>query len=294
MKISLWCLIVTVLAMAGCSPRRAEKTEGKLLVVASIAPMADFARRVGGDRAQVEQMIPPGASPHTFEPTTRQMRSLANADVLILNGRGLEFWADKAISAAGNPRLKVVDTSASIHDVLQDETDHGERSLGNPHFWLDPMLAAKQVDAIADAFCQADKAGESTYRNNAAAFKLELKQLDKQITASVAKFGSREFIAMHPAWVYFARRYGLKQAAVIEESPGKEPSTAYLRGVIDTVRRVKAKAIFAEPQLPTKAAEVIASETGAKVLILDPLGKPPHQNYVSNMLNNVRIMASGL
>ncbi len=293
---------VLLMICAGCNgPSRETKSEGKLLVVASIAPMADFARRVGGDRAEVEQLVPTGASPHTFEPNPRQMMSLAKADVFVLNGHGLEFWADKAISAAGNPKLRVVDTSAGIQDAVQDELEHpGETDghhahpQGNPHFWLDPMLAIKQVDAITAAYCGADPKGKAVYESNAKAFKAEITQLDATIRASVAKFQSKDFVAQHPAWIYFARRYGLRQVAVIEESPGKEPTTAYLRKMVDAVRKSKARAIFAEPQLSAKAAEIIGAETGTKVLLLDPLGAPPHEDYISNMLYNVGVMGEGL
>jgi len=107
-------------------------------------------------------------------------------------------------------------------------------------------------------------------------------------------FKSRSFISFHPAWVYFARRYGLTEAATIERSPGREPSPAEIREVVDTARRIRAKAIFAEPQFSPKAAEVIAGETGARVLMLDPLGKPPDYDYIKTMRDDLAQMSRAL
>ncbi len=124
-------------------------------VVASILPLADFARQVGGDRLRLEALIPAGASPHTYELTPEQLKAVSRAKVLILNGVGLEFWADKVISAAANPDLEVVTASDGIRILAGDEDSPG----GNPHTWLSPKNAMVQVEKIRDAFIKADPAG---------------------------------------------------------------------------------------------------------------------------------------
>jgi zinc transport system substrate-binding protein len=263
----------------------------RLLVAASIAPLADFTRQVGGDHVQVITLVPPGASPHTFELSPSQVKRVARARVLVLNGVGLEYWADKLIQSAGNPELIVVDTSQGI-EIL--EGDAGEPG-GNPHIWLDPQNAIVQVSHIRDALVQADPPHADDYRTNAAQYIHQLEQLDQEITDEVATWAKRQFITFHPAWVYFARRYGLEQAAVIQRSPGREPSPAEVAHIIETARRIGARAIFAEPQFSPEAAQTIAEESGTQVLFLDPLGSSlAEPSYVSLMLYNVAHMSQAL
>jgi zinc transport system substrate-binding protein len=259
-------------------------------VVASILPLADFVRQVGGDRVSVETLVPPGASPHTYELTPAQLRAVSQGRVLVLNGIGLEYWADGMISAAENPDLIVVTTSDGL-DILAGEV---RESSGNPHVWLSPLNAIHQVEAIRDALVQADPAGADAYRDNADRYIAELWALDREIRQAVGAFSSREFIAFHAAWVYFARDYGLEQAAVVESRPGQEPSPEEIAAIVETARRIGARAIFAEPQFSAKAAEVIAEESGARVLFLNPLGLPPDYRYLDLMRYNLAEISRAL
>ena len=276
---------------SGCG-RDTGKTTGKILVAAGIAPLADFARNVGGDLVEVELLVPPGSSPHTYQITARQMKFVSKASVLVLNGVNLEFWAEKVVDAADNPTLTVIRTADGLETINSAE---GRGHLtSNPHVWLDPINAVHQVESIRDALVRADPAHKAEYRANARAYIEKLKRLDHDIRTEVNAFKSKEFIVFHPAWAYFARRYRLVQVAVIETSPGKQPSPSDLRRVIETARKLKAKAIFAEPQLSAKAAEVIAEEAGADVLFLDPLGRPPHYDYIQTMRGNLEQMSRAL
>lgn len=277
------------LCLAGCG-KTTPRNGGKMVVVASIAPLADFARQVGRDRVQVELLVPPGSNPHTYQVQPDQMKLLSNARVLVLNGAELEFWANNVIDAADNPRLLVVETADGLK-LLGDE-DHG--GAGNPHVWLDPMDAIHQVEAIKDAFISADPDNASDYAHYAHNYILRLKRLDAGIRSEVAGFRSRSFVSFHPTWVYFARRYGLTEAATIEHSPGKEPSPEDIKHAVDTARRLRARAIFTERQMSPKAAEVVAEEVGARVIFLDAFGKPPRYDYIQTMRGNLRKMAEAL
>lgn len=281
---------LVIVLLAGCG-KPAGNASGKMLVAASIAPLADFCKQVGGDWVKVEMLVPPGASPHTYQPQPDQMRMLSEASVLVLNGIGIEFWASNVIDAASNPKLIVVRTADGLK--ILDTTDPGEK-YGNPHVWLDPICAIRQVEAIRDAFIKADPKHASDYQRNARDYTSKLRNLDTDIRAQVAAFKSKSFIAFHPAWAYFAKRYGLTQAALIEQSPGKEPSPEDIAAVVQTAKRLHAKAVFAEPQFSPKAAQVIAEEAGAKVLELNPLGKPPSYSYIETMRDNLRVLAEAL
>lgn len=285
-------LFILAFGIVGCA-RPERKTSGKLLVAASITPMYNFSKEVGGDLVKVELLVPPGASPHVYQLTPGQMELLSNARVLVLNGAGLEFWADKAVEAAGNPDLLVVKTSDGVK--LVDETDkHEGHGGGNPHVWLDPIDAIHQVQAIRDAFIKADPKHRQQYTQNADNYIKKLRALDKDIEKQVSTFSSKEFVAFHAAWIYFAQRYGLKQAAVIEESPGKEPSAQHIRSIVDAVKRSRVRVVIAEPQFSPKAAQVIAEETGARVVTLDPMGQPPDYDYIATMRSNVSKLAKVL
>jgi len=285
----LWLMSLVIAACAGGAP--SSTADNRVLLAASIAPLADFARQVGSDHVQIITLVPPGASPHTYELTPSQVKQVAKARLLVLNDVGLEYWADKLVQSAGNPDLIVMDTSQGI-EILAGATDE---IGGNPHIWLDPENAIVQVGHIRDALIRADPAHADDYRVNAERYISELRALDQEIASEVATWSNQQFIAFHPAWVYFAQRYGLVQAAVIEESPGREPSPAGMAQIVETAKRIDAKAIFAEPQFSPKAARTIAEESGAQVLFLDPLGSSlDDPSYLNLMRYNVAQMAEAL
>ena len=286
-------LLAVALAVSACgrssSPSTGQVGKGKLLVAASIPPIADFVREVGGDRVDVLLMVPPGASPHTYEPTPSQMRQLAQARLLFINGVGLEFWAEKAADAAG-PSLQVVVLSKGME--ILGKTAHGG---GNPHIWLSPVRAQEYVKRIRDALIAADPDGADEYRANADAYLKQLQALDAEIRAAVKTFKSREMVTFHASWAYFIHDYGLHQAAVLETTPGKEPSAAEIARIVEIIRKTHAPAVFAEPQFSPRAAQVIADEAGVPVLTLDPLGGlPPRETYIKLMRWNLAQLKRGL
>lgn len=283
------CMGLTLGLMPAQSPLAGAVSADPLGVAASIAPLADFVRQVGGPHVEVITLIPPGASPHTYELKPSQLRQVSRASLLVLNGAGLEYWADKLVKAVDSPVLQVVETSEGIS--LLDEGHHG----ANPHVWLDVRQAMGQVERIRDALIRADSRHAADYRENAARYLSELRALDGQIMEAVKGWSQRRFIAFHPAWAYFARRYGLQQAAVIEESPGREPSPAQIARIVETAKRLEARAIFAEPQFSPKAAEAVAREAGLHVLFLDPLGSSlDDPGYLSMMRHNLARMAEAM
>jgi len=297
-------VILTLVLFGVASPQAWGGASSRLPVAASILPLADFTRNVGGNRIDVTVMVPAGSSPHTYEPTPARARTIADASVLVLNGVGLEFWAEKLIDAANNPDLIVVWTADGVQ-TIEDKNEH-ERHVeegrqhshhhekGNPHVWLDPINAIHQVKKIRDALIQADPGGGEIYQANADRYIRQLKDLDEEIRRTVATFASKEFISFHAGYSYFVRRYGLELVAVVERTPGREPSPKEIANIVKTARKFNVKAIFAEPQFPPKAAQVIAEECGAEVLFLNPLGDPPDFIYLDTMRRNLRQLAKAL
>lgn len=283
--ISLFCCSFSFIA---CTNKNS--SDDKIMVAASILPLMDFSRQVGGEYINVFSIVPPGSNPHTFELTPELLLKCSRARLLVLNGIGLEYWAEKLIANMNKSDLLVTNTSEGIA-VLQDD-DHAE---GNPHIWLDPMLAIYQINKIKDALCQVDPQHAGYYRQRTHDYILVLEQLDKTIREKIQLWRDKELICFHPSWNYFVNRYGLVQAAVIEKRPGFEPNPKEIAEIIEIAKKIKARAIFAEQQFPVKISEAIAAECGAQVILLNPLGGDASRfDYIKLMLDNVQQMALAL
>jgi zinc transport system substrate-binding protein len=301
----------TVLAQ---SPPPAEK----IPVAASIGPLGDFCRKIGGERVEVTVLIPPGASPHVFEPTPQAVAQAMGARVFVYVGAGLDPWAERLVktregkglvaveATAGLPLLSGVDshgaregavpTSAGGSHKHDDQSKGHRHARGNPHVWLDPVLAQDICRRLATALIQADPPHREAYDKNLGAYLNELKELDQEIARRVATLKIKEFVAFHPSFTYFARRYGLTEAGVIERAPGREPTPGHIRRIVDAIKKFQVRVVFAEPQLSSRVAEVIAREAGVKVLMLDPLGgRPPYGNdYLLMMRHNLAVLAKAM
>lgn len=268
----------------------------KIRIIASIAPLADFAKQVGKEHVDVALLLPPGASPHTYEPTPRTIREISRAQIFVKIGAGLEFWVDKMIQAT-NSTIQVVESSEGIALIKADAHAHPHDTGhdADPHIWLDPMICVKIIDKIERALSLADPSNASQYRKNASEYINQLSELDREISEKVKLFSTKEYITFHPAWNYFSKRYGLRVAGVVEEGPGREPTPKHLNKILKELRRLKAKVIFAEPQFSPKTAEAIAAEAGAKVLFLDPLGgQKGRESYIDMMRYNITVMEQAM
>lgn len=246
----------------------------------------------------VDFVVPPGASPHTFEPTPSDMIKIYNAGLFVIIGAGLEFWSEKVLKAAGRKDLKVAVLSEGlplIHGIHShsDSEKPEDGNIADPHIWLDPLLAVKMVDRITAVLIELDASHRDYFIARAERFKRELYGLHNEITGKVKGFRTKEYVTFHAAWGYFSRRYGLRVLGVIEESPGKEASPKRIAGIVNEIKRSGARVIFAEPQFNPKTAEVIAKEAGARVLFLDPIGSPEikgRDTYTGLMRYNLSIL----
>jgi zinc transport system substrate-binding protein len=283
-------LIITTLLLS-LTITASDSHAEKIKVIASITPLADFVKQVGGERVDVKLLLPPGASPHIFEPTPKTINAVSNAKVFVKIGAGLEFWAEKIIKASGNQNLIIVDSSSGI-PLLREPHSHSPSGT-DPHIWLDPVIASSIVAKIEKALIEADPQGAEFYKRNASMYKKKLSQLNNYISAKVKTFRTKEYVTFHPAWNYFSKRYGLIVSGVIEESPGKEPTPKHLEKIIKEINRIGSRVVFVEPQFNPKIAEVIAKESNARVLVLDPIGgQKGRETYIDMMKYNISVMES--
>lgn len=276
----LLCLLAFSLSASGVLAQ-------PLKVVASISPVGDMVREVGGDRVVVRILLPPGASPHVFEPTPSTAKDISQARLFFGIGAGLDSWAEKLVRAS-KETIRTILLSEGMK-LLREERDHGHgHETANPHIWLDPLLATEMVRKIEKTLEETDPQGAHAYRMRSAEYITKLQALDAEIRNTVSTFSIKSFVSFHPAWDYFALRYGLKGVGVIEESPGKEPSPQKLETIVKAIRHYQIRAVFAEPQLNPKTAEVIAHEAGVKVIMLDPEGGlPGRETYLGLMKYNL-------
>lgn len=297
-NLNKFLIILTFLAMAalsGCisqdqpqssalsdnaSDNAQENATDKINVATTIAPLAEFVRAVGADRVAVTVVVPPGAEPHTFEPTPSLMVDMSKADLYVMNGAGLEFWIDRLLQA--NKDMTVIDSSKSI-DLISESEDEMD-----PHIWISLKNAAVQVQNICSGLIQVDPANKDYYSQNRDSYLEQLKALDEELNSSFTASKKKIFVVHHPAWTYFARDYALEQVPLMENE--KEPGPKYLSQVIDLARQNNITTVFIEPEFNPKSAEVIAKEMNASIKTLDPLAA----NYLNNMRYAGRAIASSL
>ena len=289
----LFCLTAVLVFAAGCAGKNAPAPrKDKLIVVTSIFPVADIIRNVGGKRVEVTALVQPGQSPHTYEPLPREMEVVSRADVFAMVGFGLEFWADKLLANAQNPKLVKIVYADYVKPIGGDGAHDGKY---NPHIWLSPKIAIVMAEKTRDALTRAMPAAAPEFAANCAAYVAKLKELDSWMNSVIAKLPNRKFISFHSAWAYLARDYGLEQVASIEEFPGKEPTPAKVAQLVGEVKKTGIKAVFAEPQFNPKVAEVIASEAGVRVGTLDPEGSSAGRgSYILLMRYNIKTLAEVL
>jgi zinc transport system substrate-binding protein len=272
----------------------------RMIAIASIFPVADLVQQIGTERWETLTLLPAGASAHTYEPTPEQVRQLSQASIFFQIGLSLEFWLEKLVRAAKNPALVKVDLSEGIEtmptpaselpQIPQKGTRHGQASQPLPasgqrqyghahegpdaHYWLDPICMLQVTTRIEQELTRLDPEYARLYTERAQRVRTDLEQLHAEIIQRTETLPNRRFIALHSAWTYFARRYNLVQAAVVEPFPGREPSPRYLAGLAQLMRREQVQAVVIEPQLSTNAAQALARETGARVGLMDPYGGP--------------------
>ena len=241
-----------------------DANHSRLKIVASFYPIYEFVKMVGGNNVNITTLIPIGVEPHNFEPTIQQIQNAESADLIIYNGAGLEKWIDKIDSKSK------VDASQGLN--LLKGNDSESAGTYDPHVWLDPVLAEKEVENIRDALVKVDPANSQYFHSNANKFIAELNNLDNKIKTELTTCDKKDFIAFHNAFTYFANRYGLNQHSILGVTPEGEILPQRLQEVIQTARDLGLNIIYSEDLVDPRSAEVIAQEIpNGKVLILSPI-----------------------
>lgn len=291
--------VITLLVVlgAGLLPSGRAAEQPVLRVVATTSVFADLAVHVGGERIEISSLIPLGADPHAWEPSTRQIRDVATADVFLYNGLGLEPWADRIIATVGGRHLLSVRLSEGLEPIRGVSFGVDAHTDGDPHFWLDITNAMHYVKRIEQALSSVDPAGAAYYSERAARYLAELEQLDEWFAAEIRRIPPerRVLVTYHDAFVYMANRYGLEPVGFLVRNPDREPSPREMADVLRAIASHGVRTIFAEPQVSPRFVQALAREANINVAILytDALTADV-PTYVEMMKSNARALVDGL
>jgi ABC-type Zn uptake system ZnuABC Zn-binding protein ZnuA len=300
MRMGVAGLLVALLAGA-CSvgPQVSPAPGDRLNVVATTTVLADLVSHVGGNNVNVSSLVPRGGEVHTFDPAPADAQRLANADLVVMNGLGLDDWLARLAINAGRPNLPILRLGEGLTDVDYIANDDATEGQINPHLWLDVTYAQEYVDRIRLQLIQQDPDHQADYDTNATDYQATLAELDDWIRAQLATIPAdqRKLVAFHDAFPYYARAYGIDIVGVVVAAPGQDPSAGEVAALIDAIRSAQVKLILAEAQFPTRLVQQLAAETGARVeseLYTDTLGDAPVDTYVGMMRWDTERIVEGL
>jgi ABC-type Zn uptake system ZnuABC Zn-binding protein ZnuA len=275
--------VVAVLGLLG-GARGSAQTNPRPKLAATIFPLYDIVREVGGSVADVVVVLPPGASPHTFEPTPAGVRNLTGAGVLFMIGHGLDDWAARMARGVGVRRTVIVDCGITLRQ---------RGGSVDPHYWLSIANAKKIAATVAEEVERLAPAQRGEVRRALAVYLARLEATDGEIRRLLADLPNKRIATFHDAFGYFADAYGLEVVATFEPFPGKEPGPRFVQEFQRTVRATGLRVLFAEPQLALAPLGPIASDLGVTLSVLDPLGGVPgRQSYMDLMVFDARQVAA--
>lgn len=305
-----------ILAFAACDPTPPPSSSRTPVpvVVASFFPLYDFAKALADTNFTVHCLTPPGADPHGTDPTPEMARKVAHADLVLLMGLGMDGWVARLAQAERSPSILTVsdgipflpapDHGHSHHHAhahahnhphpASDASQEDPHPNADPHLWLDPLRARTMVTSIAGALTQLKPELKPILDQRLASYLAELERLHQDFESGLANLPERRVVTFHGAFAYLFDRYHLETAGVLQPFPGVEPSAVYLRHLVNRMNELGLKTIFAEPQLPSRTAHVIAQEIRGQVERLDPcetiLPDQPEATYLDRQRANLNTL----
>jgi zinc transport system substrate-binding protein len=314
--------MVSLTILSGCNSKGTSGGENqdntqptgdkKIHVVTTFYPMYEFTKNIVGDKANVDLLIPSNIEPHEWDPSPKDMVNIQNADILVYDSPFLETWVPK-VEDSLNKRNKPLFVKASedilllagIEDEEREDGVDSSKSNGNnqvmdPHVWLSPVLAQKEVENITEALVKIDPKNKDYYEKNSQDYLNQLSDLDQLFRDKLKSFSGKEIITQHAAFGYLTKEYGLKQIPIAGLSPEEEPSPARLAELKNFAEEHNIQTIFFEELASPKVAQTLANELGAKIKVLNTLeglSKEDQEkgvNYIEEMKNNLKSLVETL
>ncbi|WP_214848104.1 zinc ABC transporter substrate-binding protein [Exiguobacterium sp. s193] len=301
----------SLLAACGSSSSSDSSDDGKLQVYTSTFATAAIAKEIGGKEVHVEMIVPPGADPHSYEPTSKQLTQIAKGDLFLLTGTTLEPYSKKIKESLAGNSIRFVETSKGIdlldasatlhthgeeaHDHEEEDHDHGKY---DPHVWLDPMNAKKMAQSITTALAKEAPASKETFTKNLNLFNQQADELDRNLQKAVEAGSKKELLVTHAAYGYLAERYGFEQLPIAGISPSDEPSQKQLAAIVKEAKLHDLHYIAFEETVSPKVARVIQKEIGAESITIHNLEsvtkEQQDQSYFDLMNENVTTLKQAL
>ncbi|MDR1568387.1 MAG: ZinT/AdcA family metal-binding protein [Streptococcaceae bacterium] len=294
------------LFLTGCSAKNQESTkknDGKIDIVTTFYPMYDFTQNVVGDEGDVTLLIGAGIEPHDYEPSAKDIAKINDADAFVYNNENMETWVPKLEKSLKKEDVKVIKASENIlllpGGEEEDDEDHDSKAHSHaldPHVWLDPVLAIKEVENIRDQLSKAYPKKKAIFTENADQYIAKLKALDTEYRDSLTSAKQKNFVTQHAAFHYLALEYGLNQVAISGLSPDQEPSSARLAELKGYIQENNIKYIYFEENASDKIAKTLADEANVELDVLNPLEgltkaeQKAGENYISVMQSNLKAL----
>ncbi|WP_455369443.1 metal ABC transporter solute-binding protein, Zn/Mn family [[Eubacterium] cellulosolvens] len=290
-------LIIIIVGSLSLYPSSDIASVEKPRVVVTILPQTEFIEKIAGDKVTITTIVPPGASPHTYEPRPSQMKEVAKAQMYAKIGTELDFeltWMDKIIET--NPNMLIIDSSKGIKLIEmipgykheEHKTNEHKHRGTDPHIWLSPKNAIIMVENLYEGLVKIDPDNKEYYAKNKDVYIASLKELDNMMIQTFSGLKTKKFMVYHDSWGYLAYDYGLEQIPI--EKDGKEPTPEGIANIIDQARQENITIIFASPEFEIKTAKIIAEEIDGSVILISPLAK----DYIKNLKRMVDEISKSL
>ncbi|HPI99451.1 MAG TPA: metal ABC transporter substrate-binding protein [Enterococcus sp.] len=297
-------LLISSFLLGACG--QSQETNDELKIMTTFYPMYEFSKQVVGDEGEVELLIPAGTEAHDYEPSAKDIAKISEADALVYNSEDLETWVERLGESVDTQQTTFIEAAGQI-DLMESgaEDDHDHETEEHhhehdPHVWVDPVLAMKEVETIRDALIEKFPEKQATFEKNAAAYLEELNALDQEFQTAFKDAKNKTFVTQHAAFAYLAKQYGLTQESIAGISPDEEPSPSRLAELKHYVEEHHVKVIYFEENASSKVAETLAQETGVSLEVLNPLESLTNEqleageDYISVMRDNLDALKASI
>ena len=302
----LWLVIALFAFFLGSCGQKSSQdnsSEAKgMKIVTSFYPVYAMVKEISGDLNDV-RMIQSSSGIHSFEPSANDIAAIYNADVFVYHSHTLESWAGSLDPSLKKSKVKVLEASEGMTlervpglEDMQAGEGIDEKTLYDPHTWLDPEKVAEEAQIIADKLSELDSANKDAYQKNAQSFSAKAHDLTKKYQPIFEKANQKTFVTQHTAFSYLAKRFGLNQLGIAGISPDQEPSPRQLTEIQEFVKTYKVKTIFTESNASSKVADTLVKSTGVTLKTLNPLEADPQndKSYLENLEENLAVLAQEL
>lgn len=301
----LWFMIgLFVLVLGACGQKTSQDSkEAKgMKIVTSFYPIYAMVKEISGDLNDV-RMIQSSSGIHSFEPSANDIAAIYDADVFVYHSHTLESWAGSLDLSLQNSKVKVIEASEGMTlervsglEDMQAGDGIDEKTLYDPHTWLDPEKVAEETQIIADKLSELDNANKDTYQKNAQSYSNKAHDLTNKYKPIFEKASQKTFVTQHTAFSYLAKRFGLNQLGIAGISPDQEPSPRQFTEIQEFVKTYKVKTIFTESNASSKVADTLVKSTSVSLKTLNPLEADPQndKSYLENLEENLAVLAQEL